>query len=251
MTIFEALLLVGAGILSGIINVLAGGGSLITLPLLIFMGLPSPVANATNRLGIFMQNTFAVRGFKSKGVRVFPFAYYIAISACLGSLLGSLYAVDIPDELFNRILAIVMVTVMIIIVRKPKFSADDLEENFSKKKIWLSVVIFFFVGIYGGFMQAGVGFPMIAALIAVHALPMAKVNSIKVFVALCYTAISLAVFIYNDIIDWKIGLTLAAGNAIGGWFTSRWSVGIPDKYIRGFLLVIVSVLAIKLWFFDR
>jgi uncharacterized membrane protein YfcA len=196
-----------------------------------------------------MQNIFAVRGFKSKGVRVFPFAYWVAISACFGSFLGSYIAVDIPDGLFNRILAIIMVAVMILTIAKPKVSIESQLENFSKKKVWQSIVIFFFVGVYGGFIQAGIGFLMIAALTLVHALPMAKVNSIKVFVALSYTTIALIVFIYNDLIKWEIGLTLAVGNAIGGWFSSRWSVGIPDKYIRGFLLVTVTALAIKLWFF--
>ena len=251
MTLLEALLLIGVGILAGFINVLAGGGSLLTIPLLIFMGLPSSVANATNRLGIFTQNIFAVRGFKSKGVRVTKFAYWLTVSSCIGSLIGSFAVVDIPDSVFNRVFALVMVCVMVLIVMKPKVSIENQIENFSQRRIWLSIVLFFFIGIYGGFMQAGIGFPIIAALTMVHALPMTKVNSIKVFTALGYTTIALIVFIYHDLIHWKVGLTLAVGNAIGGWFTSRWSVSVPDKYLRWFLLVTVSVLAIKLWFFDR
>ncbi|MCP4458493.1 MAG: sulfite exporter TauE/SafE family protein [Cytophagales bacterium] len=234
---------------AGFLNVLAGGGSLLTLPLLIFMGLPPGVANASNRLGIILQNIFAVQGFKSKGVSVFPFAYWVALSACLGALLGSQIAVEIPDGLFNKILAIIMLLVMGVTVFKPGLSTNNIVEDFSKKRVWLSVVLFFFVGVYGGFIQAGVGFIMIAALSLVHSLPMARLNSIKVFVALCYTCVAVVVFIVNDMIRWDYGLTLAFGTAIGGWLTSRWSVTVPDKYVRGFLLVTVTALSIKLWFF--
>lgn len=249
MNLTDVLLLIGTGIIAGFINVLAGGGSLLTLPVLIFLGVPSPMANATNRLGIFLQNVFAVRGFKSKGVAVFPFSYWVALSACAGSFVGSSIAVEISDDLFRRILAIVMILVVVLTVLKPKVGAEKALEDFSRKTNLKSIIIFFFVGVYGGFIQAGIGFLMIAALTLVHNLPMAKVNSIKVFVALCYTTIALFVFIYNDMILWKHGLILAIGTAIGGWFCSRWSVGIPDKYVRIFLLVTVTALAVKLWFF--
>ncbi|MEL6537862.1 MAG: sulfite exporter TauE/SafE family protein [Bacteroidota bacterium] len=249
MSLLEIAMLVGVGFIAGFINVIAGGGSLLTLPVLIFLGIPSPVANATNRLGIFFQNVFSVRGFRSKGISVVPYSYWVAISACLGSVLGSLFAVKIVDDVFNKVLAVVMIGVMLITVFKPGMKATTEEGVFSKKRNALSIVLFFFLGIYGGFIQAGIGFFLIAALSLVHHLPMTKVNSIKVFVALCYTVVALVIFIANDMVRWEYGLTLAAGTALGGWTASRWSVGIPDKYIRGFLMVTVTALAIKLWFF--
>lgn len=249
MDFIDAILLIGVGALAGCINTIAGGGSLMTLPLLIFMGIPSSEANATNRLGIFLQNIFAVRGFKSKGVAVFPFAYWVAISASLGSLIGSMIAVDISDGLFNRILALIMIGVVLLTVLKPGLNAEKQVENFSRKSTVKSIVLFFFIGIYGGFIQAGVGFLIIATLSLVHSISMAKVNSIKVFAALSYTTIAIVVFIYHDMIYWEYGLVLAIGTSAGGWFASRWSVTLPDKYIRVFLLVVVSVSAVKLWFF--
>ena len=249
MTLIETLLLIGVGIIAGGLNTLAGGGSMLTLPLLIFMGLPSAEANASNRVAIFIQNIFAVRGFKSKGVAVFPYAYWVAISACVGAVLGSMIAADIEDALFNRILAIVMILVMLATVLKPLITAKGGQEIFNRRQNAWSILAFFFVGVYGGFIQAGVGFLMIAALSLIHGLGMAKVNSIKVFVALSYTFFALIVFVINDLIRWEYGLTLAVGNAIGGWFMSRWSVSIPDQYVRGFLLVTVGALAVKLWFF--
>lgn len=249
MSLIEGLMLIGAGLFAGFINTIAGGGSLITLPLMIFMGLPSAEANASNRVAIFLQNIFSVAGFKSKGVAVFPFAAWVAVSATLGAIIGSMIAVDIRDEIFNRILAIIMLVVIGFTVFNPKFTSS-VGEKFTKGNIWLSVIVFFFIGIYGGFIQAGIGFIMIAALTGIHGLGMAKTNSIKVFVALCYTVAALVVFYIDGKIRWEYGLTLAIGNATGAWIGSRWSVGKSDKFIKLILIVMVIGLSIKLWFFN-
>lgn len=248
MTILEGAFLIGAGVFAGFLNTVAGGGSLITLPLLIFLGLPSAEANASNRVAIFSQNIFSVLGFRSKGVSVFPFAIYVAIPAVIGAIIGSKIAVDINEAVFNRILAVIMLLVMGVTIFKPNVK-EHVEEMLTTKKIWLSVVIFFFVGIYGGFIQAGIGFIMIASLTAIHGFRMAKTNSIKVFVALTYTVAALIVFYLSGKIRWEYGLVLAVGQSAGGWIASRWSVGVSDRLIRMILLVTVMALSIKLWFF--
>lgn len=248
MSLIEGILLVLAGAFAGFVNSIAGGGSLLIMPLLIFMGLPSAEANGTNRVAIFIQNIFSVAGYRSKGVYVFPFAIYIAIPAILGAIIGSNIAVDIGDKVFNRILAIVMLLVMAISVFRPSINIDP-SETITKKKIWMSVVAFFFLGIYGGFIQAGIGFLIIATLTSIHGFKMAKTNSIKVFVILCYTIAAVIVFYLEGKIRWEYGLTLAAGNSVGAWIGSRWSVGKSDKLIRMILLVMVVALSIKLWFF--
>lgn len=245
----DILMLVGAGLFAGVINTLAGGGSLITLPLLIFMGLPPVEANASNRVALFVQNVFAVQGFRSKGVFLFPYSFWVAISATIGAIIGAKIAIDISGELFKRILAVVMVLVMVLTVLKPYLTRTLDQEVFSKGKVALSVFLFLFVGIYGGFVQAGVGFLVIAVLTNVHGLGMAKTNSIKVFVILIYTIFALIVFFIEDKIRWEFGLILAIGNAAGGWIASRWSVGKDDKWIRMILITTVVALAIKLWFF--
>ncbi len=249
MSFTDALLLIGTGIIAGCINTLAGGGSLLTMPLLIFLGLPSAEANASNRVSLFIQNFIAVRGFKSKGVAVFPFAYWVGISASIGSIVGTLIAVDISDQLFNRILAVVMIAVMIATVFKLGKVKEGGVEQFGQKRTVKSVILFFFIGIYGGFIQAGIGFIVIATLSMMHALSLAKTNSIKVFVGFSYTTVALAIFFLNGMVRLDYGLVLALGSATGAWFTSRWSVSIPDKFVRGFLLVTVTALAVKLWFF--
>lgn len=241
--------MVVAGTFAGFVNSIAGGGSLIIMPILIFMGLPSAEANGSNRVALFIQNIFSVAGYRSKGVSVFPFAIYMAIPAVLGAILGSTIAVDISDHIFNRILAVVMLLVMGITVFKPRIG-ESVEKELYGKKIWVSVLIFFILGIYGGFIQAGIGFLIIASLTGLYGLNMAKTNSIKVFVILCYTLAAVIVFYLGDKIRWEYGLILAIGNSLGGWLGSRWSVGKSEKIIRSILFVMVMGLAVKLWFFS-
>lgn len=246
---FDLFLLVVVGFIAGCINVVAGGGSLLTLPALIFLGLPPNIANGTNRIAIIIQNIFAVSGFKSKGVSAFPYSIYLALSATLGAIIGAQFAVDIKGELFNKILAVIMVVIVIYMVFKPKMTTQELIERITGKHFWLGIFVFFFVGIYGGFIQAGVGFIMLLALSSINRFSLVKSNAIKVFVALIYSLAAVAVFLYNDMINWKYGLILSLGNASGGWFMSRFSVKRGDGFVRVILVIIVTVMAIKLWFF--
>lgn len=245
---YDLITLILIGFIAGFINILAGGGSLLTLPVLIFLGLPPTMANGTNRISIVIQNIFSVAGFKSKGVSEFPFAGWVAVSAFFGAILGANIAVDIKGDLFNKILAIIMVLVVIYMLINPKITATT-QERTKGKYFWISILVFFLVGVYGGFIQAGVGFIMILALSGINHFTLVKSNSIKVFVALVYNLSSIAVFAYSGFIDWKYGLYLSIGNAIGGWISSRWQVKKGDGFIRIFLIVMIVVMAIKLWFF--
>ncbi len=246
----EYLLLVVVGFIAGVINTIAGGGSLLTLPMLIFLCLPSNVANGTNRIAILIQNIFSTAGFKSKGVSAYPFSLYIGISALLGSLIGAKIAVDIKGETFNKILAIVMVLVVVLMVLKPKKSLEEIQERLTGKYFWLSIIAFFFIGIYGGFIQAGTGLFILLALSTINNFSLVKSNSAKVVVAFIYTIGAVIVFALNDKISWHHGLILAIGNSSGAWFASRWSVDKGDNLVKIFLAVMVIFMAIKLWFFS-
>lgn len=250
MEIVDIVILIFVGTIAGALNVLAGGGSLLALPVLIFLGLPSNVANGTNRIAIIIQNIFAVKGFQSKGISTFPFSIYLAISALFGAIVGANLAIDISNELFNKILAILMVVIVVYIVAKPKIQLQDISERLTGKYLWIGILLFFFVGIYGGFIQAGVGFIMLLILSSIHKLSLVKSNAVKVFVALVYTLAAVVVFAFNDSIHWLYGFILAIGNAIGGWFASRWSVKKGDGLVKLFLIIMVGVMSIKLWFFS-
>lgn len=246
---YHYVLLVVIGFVVGFINTVAGGGSLISLPILIFLGLPPSVANGTNRIAIVIQNAIGVAGFRSKGVSTFPFNIYLGLSALMGAIIGAQIAVDIKGETFNRILAIIMVMVVAIIVLRPKINTDELQERLTGKYLWLGIIAFFFIGIYGGFINAGIGFVILLFLHYVNHMSLVRANATKVAVVFIYTLSALAVFLYNDKVLWKVGLVLALGNGTGAWFSSRISVSRGDNYIKGFLVVMVVAMAIKLWFF--
>lgn len=242
-------LLVVVGFTVGFINTLAGGGSLISLPVLIFLGLPPSVANGTNRVAIVIQTALGTAGFKSKGVSTFPFNLYLGLSALVGAIIGAQIAVDIKGETFNRILAIVMIAVVLIIVFKPKIDVSNLEERLTGKYLWLGIIAFFFFGIYGGFINAGLGFIIILFLHYINRMNLVRTNATKVSVVFIYTLSALAVFALNDKINWTLGLVLAIGNGTGAWVASRVSVNKGDGFIKTFLVIMVVAMAIKLWFF--
>jgi len=243
-------LLVVVGIIVGIINTMSGGGSLLTLPVLIFVGLPSNVANGTNRIAIFIQSIFNIAGYHSKNAidkSVFPI--YLSISATVGAIIGAKLAIDIKGELFNKILAVVMMTIVVFMVFRPKQNFNDLADRITGKYLKYSIIAFFFIGIYGGFIQAGTGIFILLALSSINHLTLIKSNVIKILVMFVYTSAALLMFGFNLKLDWVAGLTLASGQAAGGWFTSRWSVNKGDHIVKVFLIIMVSGMAIKLWFF--
>ena len=241
----DIFLLFAVGFTAGIINTLAGGGSLLTLPVLIFLGLPSNVANATNRIGIFFNSLFAVQGFKSKGVKIHKYSLWLGISAFLGAILGSFTAVDISGETFNRILAGVMVVIVAYMLFGPK-AKDHQAERTDKRSQALGIIAFFFAGIYGGFIQAGVGYVIMSSLTFINRFSLLKTNITKVVVVLIYTLASLGVFIYEGLINWELGMALAAGTATGGYLTSRWVVNKADRWVRYFVMLTALAFAAKL-----
>ena len=249
MDISEIIVIVIVGVIAGFINVVAGGGSLLTLPILIsFIGLDPTIANASNRVAILMQNVSATQGFKSKGVTSWPFSLHIGISALFGAIIGASMAVEIPDELFNKVLAIVMVIVVLVTIFNPSLKAQkEMIERVEGKYKYAAYVVFFFIGIYGGFIQAGTGLLVMSALTIINRFDLVKANSAKVVVALIYTLAALAIFIYNGQVNWFYGIALGVGTASGAWISSRWSVDKGNKWIKWFMIIAVAMLAVNLW----
>ena len=228
-------LLIGVGFLAGIINTLAGGGSLITLPILIFLGLPPAIANGTNRIAIVIQSLFGSMGYRSKGFVPNQFTLYLGVSASLGALLGARIAIDIEGVLFNRILAIIMLT--------------------NKKQVLFSTIagqVFLccFDRIYGGFINAGIGFVIMLFLTQINHLDLISNNATKVTVVCIYSFFALGTFAWNGMVEWMTGLWMALGTSFGAWFTSRWSVKKGEKVVKISLLIMVSAMSVKLWFFS-
>jgi uncharacterized membrane protein YfcA len=248
-TLFEGILLVVVGFFAGIINTLAGGGSLFTLPVLIFLGLPPAIANGTNRIAIVVQSLGGTFGYRSKGIHTFPFPIYLGISASIGAVIGAQIALKVDGALFNRILAVIMLIVGFLILIRRKSLAMNLPERLKGKYLFYSILGFFLIGIYGGFINAGIGIVIMLFLNRLNRLSLLKTNATKVLVVMIYSAVSLALFAYNDAVNWKLGSLMALGTLFGALWASRWSVKKEDRVIRVAMLVTIFIMAIKLWFF--
>jgi uncharacterized membrane protein YfcA len=188
-------------------------------------------------------------GFKSKGVSSFPFNVYLGISASIGALLGAQIAIDLDPKIFKKIIAIIIVLTGVLIMIKPKSHLYQLPERLTGVYLLYAIIGFFFIGIYGGFINAGIGFIIILFLNNVNRLSLIKTNATKVALVFIYSLGALALFAWNDGVDWTIGIVLALGSAVGAWWSSRWSVDQEEGVIKTTLIIMVTAMSIKLWFF--
>ena len=238
----QYLLLLVVGVVAGTLNVIAGGGSFLTLPALIFLGLPPTVANGTNRVAIFCQNAGAVWGFQRHGVVEWKYLLWAALPATFGAGLGAWAAVAMGDEAFKNILAFLMIAVTLWTLWNPLKKKQVDEKKEYQPQVVPLILGFFLVGIYGGFVQAGAGFLILAATTMAR-LDLVRGNAVKVLTILIYTGCALAVFAIQDKIDWKLGGVLAFGNVIGSQIGVRMTVLKGDAWVKAVVTVAVIVLA--------
>ncbi len=234
-----------AGIIAGTLNVIAGGGSFLTLPILIFLGLPPGIANATNRVAILLQNVGAVWSFKRFGVLDSRALLWAAIPATLGAIPGTWLALTISDRAFQKTLAFLMVAVTIWTLWSPGGKPGSNDANSRPRYLALGAG-FFIVGLYGGFIQAGVGFLLLAGT-SLAGLDLVRGNAVKVLSVLCFTSVSLGIFIWQGRIDWPLGLCLAGGNVLGGLLGARLTVLKGHGWVKNVVTVTILVFAVKLW----
>lgn len=237
--------LIAAGIIAGFINTLAGSGSLITLPLLMFIGLPANIANATNRIGIILQSAVGSFSFRHNKIFEFREGIWLAVPATAGSLVGALAAVKLDSKTMEIFIGGLLLFMFFIVLYKPeKWISEKAGHIDGRPKLW-QIVIFFLIGLYGGFIQAGVGFLLLAGLVLGAGLNLTKANALKVFIVLIYSLAALLVFILNNQVDYVAGFTLAAGSMIGAFIGTRVAVKRGPKIVRVILLVIIAAAAMK------
>jgi uncharacterized membrane protein YfcA len=247
MSLFEILALIIAGLFVGFINTLAGGGSIISLPVLMMLGLPAPVANGTNRIAIAIQNLVAVSSFKQQKVLDAKKGIWLAIPAVVGSVIGAVIAADINEEIFEKAIAVIMLLMLVFILYKPQNWIRERTDLVEKKVTFMQVVIFFFIGVYGGFIQMGVGYFLLAGLVLGAGYELVKANAIKVLIVLLYSPFAIFVFFMNDQINWSYGLIMTVGNVAGALIASRMAVKKGAKFVRWVIVVVILVTALHLF----
>lgn len=233
-------LLTLGGLVAGVINTLAGGGSLITVPLLVFMGLPATLANGTNRIGVLFQNVVSTWRFRREGLDGLREAIPVLIPTVAGSAIGAAIASRMSAELFKQIFGVAMIFLLIPMLRKKAPAAEAAATQPRSK--WANGLIFFAIGVYGGAIQAGVGIFLIAAL-ARSGLDLVRANAIKVIIIGALTLIAVPVFIAHDQVDWPFASALVVGFGLGGEIGARAAVRGGERLIRPVLVLAVVAMS--------
>jgi len=234
-----------AGLAAGFINTLAGSGSLITLSLMSFLGIPLDIANGSNRVGVLFQNITGIGSFQQKGLIDWRGGLMLAVPASIGSFVGARIAADLNEEVLSIILGIIMIVMLIVILVNPKRWLEGTLEEFEGRPSLIQLVAFFLIGVYGGFIQAGVGIFLLAGLVLNAGYNLVRANAVKLLINMIFTAVALAVFVMNDQVNWQIGILLAIGNIAGAWIAARMAVERGAEFVRYVLIAVVVVSAMR------
>ena len=241
LTFFEIIVLIATGLLAGSINTIAGGGSNLSLPVLMLLGLPADIANGTNRVAVMLQCIVGLRGYDKHGALHREAIFPILIPTCLGGVVGALLSVAIPNFYLKPLLLLLILLMAVAVLFRPDIMAPDLDsipKNPSKTpKAWVGI---FVAGTYGGFVQAGVGLILLGALTAGLNYDLIRANALKTLCALAFTSIALCVFIASEIVSWAPGLILGIGSMLGAHFTVGKAVKTKPSTMRWALFVITS-----------
>jgi len=238
---------IGIGFLAGFINVFAGGGSLLTLPFLIFLGLPANIANGTNRVALLMQNIVATGSFKQMKVFQYKEGLYLTIPAIAGAIPGAFLASNIDKEFLENFIGVLLVVMFLFVLIKPERWIKPKSSGPARIGI-AQIITFFFIGLYGGFIQAGIGFFLIASLILVAGSDLIKANALKLFIVLIYNIFAFGVFILNDQVDFLLGFVVGIGNMLGAFIATRVAVRYGPRLAR--IILMAGLLFSALNIFD-
>jgi uncharacterized membrane protein YfcA len=249
LELWQGALLVFVGTVGGFLNVMAGGGSLLTVPVMVFLGLPGPVANGTNRIAILAQNLTAVVTFARRGFRNFRLSLSLAACALPGAVIGALVGTQLEGVWFNRALAMIMVGVMLVMHFDRGNSQRPQDYQPSRRQLINGHLLMVGAGFWGGFIQLGVGFILMPILNRVIGLDLVRTNMHKCFIIATYTIAALAVFASQVEILWAVGLALAVGNSFGGYLGAHFTVSKGESLIRLVLNIVLVGFVIKLLFF--
>ncbi len=236
--------LIALGMAAGFLNAIAGGGSILTVPAFIFLGLDGATANGSNRIAVIAQSLSAILSFRREKRAAFRQSARYALFTLPGGILGALIAVNLKDETFRIILSVLMILIVLTLFIPINRRTEKIET--AKTKSWWIYPSLLGIGLYGGFLQIGVGFLIMSALYHIERLDLVEVNMHKVFMMLCFTLPAFLVFLFSGHINWIYGLVLAAGNALGAWWGAKVSVKGGEKAIRIMVAAAAVLMAWKL-----
>ena len=238
MEAIHVVMLVGGGLLAGFLNTVAGGGSLLSVPLLYLVGLPAQVANGSNRVGVLLQSAVSSWRFGAEGVSGLRDARPLLAPVCCGALVGAYGIAELRDEHFEQLFGLLMLA----LAGPALWGSRRRKMATAPRSRLLRTAIYFAIGVYGGAVQAGVGFAILAAL-AASGLDLVRANSVKVVLNVALTAIALVVFLARDLVAWPEALVLAAGSMVGAAVGARCAVRGGEAFLRPVTALTIVALA--------
>lgn len=232
-------LLIFAGFLVGIINTIAGSGTVITYSLFMMLGLPVNLANGTIRLGVIMQTLASTLNFKKHNALDWKKGFKLALPVVVGSVIGAQIAVEINEVIFEKILAGILLIMLFYIFYRPERWLKGQLKKIQNKPTIVQLLLFFVIGLYGGFIHIGVGIFMLSVLVMNAGYDLVKANAIKVMTVFLYSPFALAVFIMNDQVHYGMGLIAAIGNVFGGIVGSKMAISWGSNFVRWVLMIVI------------
>ena len=241
LSILMICLMLVTGLISGFINTLAGGGSMLTLPALMMLGMPADVANATNRVGVLMQSVTGAKGFSDQGKLDKSAISPVLLPTVVGALAGSLLASFLPVWVLKPVLLGSMITMALVMVIRPQAVIPiDGAEPYKLADRPVAGLGLFLAGVYGGFVQAGVGFILIAALAGGLRYDLIRTNALKTLCTAVFSGVALAVFAMRGQVWWIPGLVLAVGSIAGAMASVRFAIKVSQNTLKWLVLVMVT-----------
>jgi len=243
-----------AALLAGGVNSVAGGGTLITFPTLIGLGLPSITANATSTVAIWPGSLGSIWGFRREFVKTEPVMRALAVPSMVGAAVGATLLRYTPPGLFDRLVPVLILfaTILFTVQGPVQRRLKTVEGRRERTVRWLigAITFQFVVGVYGGYFGAGMSIMMLSALAILGMTDILKMNALTSFFALSINGIAAAVFIWAHMIYWPYVLVMAISAIIGGYGAAGVARAIGRVYVRRFIIfvgfTIAAVLFIKM-----
>lgn len=248
----EWVLLFFSGLLAGVINSIAGGGSFITFPALLFVGLPPVVANATNTFSSCAGYVSGAVGFYQELKEIRNFLPTVVLFSTLGGALGAISLLFIPSARFEVLIPWLMLfaTSLFMLGERVNRALNDRISRRLKEETWfryLSVFLLFLIALYGGFFNAGLGIVILGYLVLTGFSDVHQMNGLKLLISSVVSMTAIVIFIYDGLIDWSSGAAVMLGTLIGGFIAARISRRIDAAHVR--VGIIITSISLTVYFF--
>ncbi|TAM74021.1 sulfite exporter TauE/SafE family protein [bacterium] len=241
----DSLLLLVA-IFAGALNSVAGGGSFLSFPALLFTGLPPIMANATNNAAMWVGTASSAGGYREEVAKSRRYLVAVAIVSAVGGIAGAIILLRTPSSLFTKLIPFLLLVATLLFIAgpllpryagKPKLSHHDVDRPSPR-----AIIGQLAVGIYGGYFGAGMGFVMLAMLVLEGFENIHDMNGIKTFLSAIINGVALIPFIIARAIAWPEAIVMSLGAMLGGYLGARVARRLPSQAVRRGVIVIACVL---------